>query len=112
MNKKKIDCRSKEGITIGLIDSIITSARVLRTHFKQYHKEYEERYRKDITPNYDIPEAVYEALKDLHQDEDVLHILQIGPYNGNILSKEDRRLMDSIHTATQLLKEKQTEIKL
>ena len=46
------DCRSEAGITVGLIDSIITSCRVLSS--------------RDLTC-----EAVVEALRDLQSDSDV-----------------------------------------
>jgi hypothetical protein len=59
------DCRSETGITIGLIDSIITTARVLR-------------YR-DITAT-----EIQEALEDLRQDEDVNYVI-------NMLNNEDSK---------------------
>jgi hypothetical protein len=59
------DCRSETGITIGLIDSIITTARVLR-------------YR-DITAT-----EIQEALEDLRQDEDVNYVI-------NMLNNEDNK---------------------
>jgi len=46
------DCRSEDGITVGLIDSIITSCRVLSS--------------RDLTC-----EAAVEALRDLRSDSDV-----------------------------------------
>lgn len=52
-----IDCRSKDGITVGLIDSIIAISRVL------VHRDF-------TTP------AVIEALKDLADDEDLKTILE------------------------------------
>lgn len=51
------DCRSESGITVGLIDTIITAARVLRD--------------RDMSS-----EEVTEALKDLASDEDVARIIQ------------------------------------
>ena len=56
MNVFETDCRSEDGITVGLIDSIITLARVLSTRDKN-------------------TETVYESLKDLRQDEDVAELL-------------------------------------
>lgn len=51
-----VDCRSPDGITIGLIDGIIATARILR--------------ERDLsTP------AVFEALQDLADDEDVAWLL-------------------------------------
>lgn len=49
------DCRSDEGVTVGLLDSVITLCRVLRG--------------RDIASD-----AVQEALKDLAQDEDFLDL--------------------------------------
>lgn len=51
-----IDCRSETGITIGLIDAIISVARILA--------------RRDMND----PDIV-EALKDIRSDEDVRKIL-------------------------------------
>jgi hypothetical protein len=54
-----LDCRSEEGVTVGLVDAIITIARIL-TH-------------RDLTPN-----AVIEALKDLANDKDIKTIIARG----------------------------------
>jgi hypothetical protein len=51
-----LDCRSEEGVTVGLIDALITVARVL--------------VHRDLAPA-----AVVEALKDLADDEDVKTIM-------------------------------------
>ena len=53
-----IDCRTELGITIGLIDSIITIGRILR--------------KRNLT-NYQIKEA----LKDLQSDEDINYLLNL-----------------------------------
>ncbi len=50
------DCRSEQGVTVGLVDALISISRVLR--------------HRDLTS----PD-VQEALKDLRDDEDVKHIL-------------------------------------
>lgn len=51
------DCREEDGITVGLIDSLISIARVLvKRDFKS--------------------ESVQEALKDLRSDKDVAKILE------------------------------------
>ena len=50
------DCRSPEGVTVGLVDCIITAARVLRG--------------RDLRAP-----AVVEALRDLRADEDVRSLL-------------------------------------
>ena len=55
------DCRTPEGVTVGLVDGIIAMSRVLRT--------------MQVTP------AVQEALKDLRQDEDVAWLVGGGPRN-------------------------------
>lgn len=52
MNHTETDCRTEEGITVGLIDSIIAIARLLRT--------------RDLSSD-----AVKEALFDLKSDSDV-----------------------------------------
>ena len=49
------DCRDEIGITVGLIDSMITLARILRT--------------RDLSSV-----EVQEALKDLMADEDIHHL--------------------------------------
>jgi hypothetical protein len=51
------DCRTEEGVTVGLIDSIITAARVLAGRDLQ-------------SP------AILEALKDLRSDEDVARLIR------------------------------------
>lgn len=50
------DCRSEEGITIGLIDTIINSSRILA--------------KRPLDSDY-----IKSALKDLSQDEDLKFIL-------------------------------------
>jgi enoyl-CoA hydratase/carnithine racemase len=52
------DCRSETGITVGLIDAIITMVRLLA--------------QRDLS----APE-VQEALKDLRQDEDLAKVLRV-----------------------------------
>ncbi|NCN07516.1 hypothetical protein GW933_02370 [Candidatus Falkowbacteria bacterium] len=56
-NKNKIDCRSEDGITVGLIDALISIARILS--------------KRDFQPV-----TVQEALKDLADDEDIDMILK------------------------------------
>lgn len=50
------DCRSEEGVTVGLFDGLIAIARVLRTRDLSHH-------------------AAVEALADLRDDEDVAFLL-------------------------------------
>jgi len=59
LSSEPIDCRSEEGITIGLIDGIISIARVLA--------------KRDIHDP-----AVKEALMDLCMDEDLSKIMNDG----------------------------------
>lgn len=54
-----LDCRSPEGVTVGLIDGIIATARVLRV-------------RDTSHP------AVVEALRDVAADEDVAWLIARG----------------------------------
>lgn len=56
MGEITTDCRSETGVTVGLVDSLITIARVLRT--------------RDLSAP-----AVVEALKDLAADEDLAQVL-------------------------------------
>lgn len=53
-----VDCRTEEGITIGLIDSIISISRVLNKRLQ----------------NKDQSEQINEALKDLRADKDLADI--------------------------------------
>lgn len=55
-NHSKTDCRTAEGIAVGLVDGIIAMARVLGG--------------MDLTGD-----AVREAIKDLQSDEDIKKIL-------------------------------------
>lgn len=57
---RTIDCRSEAGVTIGLIDSMITSARVIAG--------------RDLSD----PDVI-EALKDIQSDGDVLAIVNPPP---------------------------------
>lgn len=58
--KTTTDCRTEEGITVGLIDGMITTVRVLKQRLSMLQS----------TP------AVEEALKDLHNDTDLKSILK------------------------------------
>lgn len=61
---KVIDCKSKDGIIIGLIDSIISISRVLAPMLR----------KKANSPKWFSPE-IKEALQDLYHDGDLLRIL-------------------------------------
>jgi hypothetical protein len=56
MNHQTTDCRSSEGIAVGLVDGMIAMARVLA--------------EMDLTGS-----AISEAIKDLQADEDIKKIL-------------------------------------
>lgn len=56
MAETHTDCRSEEGVTVGLIDSIISIMRIL------VHRDMDAK-------------CVQEALKDLREDEDVKTVL-------------------------------------
>lgn len=58
-NINNTDCRDEDGITVGLIDSLISISRVLA--------------KRDFSSD-----SVKEALKDLGQDEDVSKIIEEG----------------------------------
>lgn len=69
------DCRSDNGITTGLIDSLIFICRVLGPRLDATW----DSIRKDpdlirSTSN-DIPQSIKDALEDLAGDEDVLNVL-------------------------------------
>jgi hypothetical protein len=53
------DCRSETGVTVGLIDNIITICRVLKS--------------RDMSPS-----EVQEALLDLGSDEDVAWLMELA----------------------------------
>lgn len=59
--RETTDCRSEEGITVGLIDSVIALSRVINQRLRVLN----------LTP------AVEEALKDLASDADLKNILKL-----------------------------------
>jgi hypothetical protein len=65
--KKPTDAKSDTGITIGLIDSMITAARVLR--------KMDDPKKATFFKNH--PE-IQEAIKDFYQDADVKHLFVMG----------------------------------
>lgn len=58
-NESVTDCRSKEGITTGLIDGVIAAARVIRDSSISHP-------------------AIVEALRDIADDEDVAWLVSVG----------------------------------
>ena len=84
--------RSSEGITVGLIDTIINCATLLA-----------KRQLYNSKP-------IAEALKDLQENDDLLHVLCSVHYNPYILGKEEheikRKNTEYITVAIAALKEK------
>lgn len=58
-----IDCRSYDGVTIGLIDALISVSRILA------HRDFGRPYAKP---------PVREALRDLDEDADVRAVLRLA----------------------------------
>lgn len=58
MSDDIVDCRSEEGITIGLVDAIISIGRILS--------------ERDLTSSVNV----LEALKDLRSDEDLKRLFE------------------------------------
>lgn len=96
---KTTDCKSRDGITIGLIDSLLAIARVLAPRL--------HRAEKYTSGEGWIPQDVREALRDLHEDTDINYIMIAGPYNKNWVSDDDRNMLDSISTTAKYLRENQ-----
>jgi hypothetical protein len=59
MSESYSDCRDKQGVLVGLIDTIINSARIY----------------KILSDGLDLDHSVLEALKDMRSDEDVMSLL-------------------------------------
>ena len=69
MSEHSTDCRAPEGVTVGLIDAIITTSRVLK----------ERLYGR--SRHCDVP-SIKAALDDLRSDEDVAAILHGNAYGS------------------------------
>lgn len=63
IDKQPIDCRSEEGITIGLIDAIISISTILSPRLEQQRVNWEQT------------ESVQAALDNLGSDQDFANIL-------------------------------------
>jgi len=74
--ENKTDCRSETGITVSLIDSLISISRVLAPRLKKIKGR-------------ELSKPILEALDDLYQDEDLLYILGTGNYNPHITKNMD-----------------------
>lgn len=68
-----IDCRSEEGITVGLLDAIISIARIVS--------------RRDLSSS-----NILEALKDLRSDEDVKRLMDTGSLMELVPYRSDRHI--------------------
>lgn len=60
-----VDCRSEEGITIGLIDALLSIGRVLASRIAEADQQV-------------LGFGVKDALTDLAQDEDLRYLLEEG----------------------------------
>lgn len=84
-----IECRSRDGITIGLIDSLITIAVVLDHRLKSERR----RFRRSADEWAYHSQAVQDALHDLADN----------PTVRGLLWPHDDKAMAIIHSAAQLL---------
>lgn len=80
----KTDCKTQEGIVVGLIDSIISICRILPKEMGKLEKENHG----------ELPEPTIHALQDLTQDKDVLAVLRKVP-SRCIISDERAFLFES-----------------
>lgn len=71
---KTIDCRSEEGVLIGLIDSIISISRIVGPMIEKMGRD-------------ELTQGVHDAMKDLTTDEDVWKILR-AVHHRCIISEE------------------------
>lgn len=78
-----LDCRSPEGITVGLVDGIIAAARIIRTRDHLAHP------------------AVVEALRDIADDDDVAWLVghAITPRSGSAMKPSPAELAKIAYTA-------------
>lgn len=77
-----VDCKSEEGIIVGLIDSIMAIAVVAAKYFAEHDEDY-------------YPPAVAEACADLFQDKDLRLLISYGgnrEYEDSAMSIEFKRL--------------------
>lgn len=93
-----IDSKSRDGITIGMVDAILTMATVLTQRLKSEYRRL-DRVRSD--PRRDDPwayhsQAVQDALHDLESNETV----------RSLLWPRDDEAMAFIHESVKLLKDR------
>ena len=74
---EKIECSSKDGITIGLIDSIITNVRLLRKRI-----------------NSECSREVFEAVQDLVEMEEVYFLLKANENAWEVKNERVNTLED------------------
>lgn len=91
------NCKTPTGITVGLIDSIISICRVLSPRLQKV---------RDLRR---WPPVIKEALRDLYEDKDVLYTLTFfGSESPFVDDKEERDLVRK--AAEQIRKDQKTII--
>jgi len=79
MTESYSDCRDKQGVLVGLIDTIINSARVYRM----------------LSSDLELDDSVLEALKDMRSDDDVMSLVL---YNVDDQSEEKLEVIKEFST--------------
>lgn len=74
MEEKEIECTSKEGLTIGLIDSIITCAHLADERVRGLER--------------DIPKSIVDALSDLFTCDGIRYLMSLGGCFTYVPSKD------------------------
>lgn len=96
-NETNTECKSYEGVTVGLIDSLMSIAKVIRE--REAQAEHDGNYS----------EAVEQALEDLRQDDDMAWLMNWDAENGASLLKaalndkkdENKLLRETIKALTR-----------
>ncbi len=91
---KTTEATSKAGVIVALIDGMMATASVLLPLINK-----NKTYFIQGSP-------VYEALKDLHENEDILGLLKIGPPNPSVLTAEDTKIHEAIRNSHKMMVEK------
>ena len=87
---KPIECKSEEGVLVGLIDSIMTLATVAAERVKEYDEDQ-------------IPDSVIAALADLFQDRDLRFVVSFGG-NSKYGPSEFEEICEQLHKDVEYLK--------
>lgn len=95
----KTDCKTRDGITIGLIDSLITICRVLTPRLNKL----------DTSVGW-FPKEVKEALIDLYEDKDVQFVLTRLTQSPYVEDKDQYRKL--LSTVTDYIRENKIPIKI